>query len=144
MKNKNLKKILTTTTLLGALALVNIAPVRALEAPNRNFWDMSIRSYKNTSQLTSRNKETNNRESYLKVTAMSGTTKSIYQFSAYGYNISYYKTIDKNNSSLFNTALKFTYMPSAHGDKGAPIFLTCRNYNYSKTTGLTSGVVNYQ
>jgi len=138
-KNKKFKKSFFTLGLVVALICVNYLSANA--GTNRQFWNMSIRSYQGDSVLTTRYKETALQYSMLDVTSMTSVGKVYTQFVGSTYGISNNVII----SNGVNTGVWIKVPNTATTTwAGAPIALSNHNYNWNSTTGTLGGWVDYE
>lgn len=138
LKNFKNKKKFITLGLLGALVIAN---ANTALAGTRQFYDMTIRAYGKTSQLTKRTKETSNQYSWVKVTDMSGASSVNTKF--------------KINDSLDATSWceiedgdsdwkQLFYEDCGEPGYGVSIYLSACNANWSSGSGNISGAVDYE
>ncbi|MBU3174635.1 hypothetical protein [Clostridium estertheticum] len=138
-KSKKFKKAFFSGGLVAVLLCINC--LQASAGTDREFWNMSIRSYRSSSVLTTRYKETNLQYSLVRVTSMKSIGKIYTSFVGATYDISDELEI----SSGVNTGKWLKQVNTAtQTDKGSPIALSSRNYNWSSSTGSLSGWVDYE
>lgn len=139
LKKKCLKKVIVSTVLMATL--VGINAINVFAGTNREFWDMTIRTYRNQSQLTTRNKENNNQYSWVKITSMNSVDKVTVAFLGPTWTISESTAISLGEGN-FDKWVKLNY--KSYTAKDTPIFLAAQNYYNSSKSGSISGVVDYE
>lgn len=139
LKKFKSKKSIITLGLIGALALTNAIP--AFAGTTREFYDMSIRAYRGTSELTKRTKETDNQYSWVQITDMSGASKVKTKFKING-------TLDATSWCAIKDGetkwQKLNYSNCGKPGSGTSIYLSACNYDWSTGTGSISGAVDYE
>lgn len=139
LKNSKKKKVLATIGLLGALVCTGLVPASA--GTNRDFYDMTIRTRRRTSQLTNRQKETEKQYSWVKVSSMSGTNKVDTKFCI---NSTLDATSWYSISSGDTSWKKLNYSNCGHPGVGVNIYLSACNSYWSTGSGNISGTVDYE
>lgn len=129
-----------TVLLMAVMVLVLFSSTASATGTVREFWDMSIRSWQGVSVLTTRNKETNNEYSRVKVTSMKSIGKATVGIKGPTY---YLGSVTINNDVNTNQWVKISYTANS-GGKNAPAALYNKNYNYNSTTGSMAGYVDYE
>lgn len=140
MKNEKLKRMLLTMGMLVSFIGINNSSV--LAGTDREFWNMSIRAYQQSSVLTTRNKENNSQYSWVKLTQMNGVGKVNVNFQGPTWHITSNTAITSGTND--NVWIKVPYRSDAGAYKGAPIFLGASNYYNTSGTGSISGWVDYE
>lgn len=138
-KSRKMKKTFISLGLLTALLCIN--SFSAYAGTEREFWDMTIRSLKQESVLTTRNKETDLQYSWVKVDSMKSIGKVATKFVGPTWTITDPKVIEVGVNT--GTWQCLPYITSG-SYMGSPIALSAYNYNLSTSTGTIGGWVDYE
>jgi hypothetical protein len=136
---KKIKKRVLSIMLI--LTFVMTSTITVFAGVERRFWDMNIRSFGRESVLTTRNKETNNEYSWVKLTSMTSVGTVTCGFKGPTYYLGGAKKISNNVNT--NQWTQCWYSVNS-GGKHAPIALYARNHYKNSSTGYISGWVDYE